>query len=93
MSFALSVIELRKRTRYDIYLDVLETVRRRGPSPITRLSYGVGLPVDRTKKVAEFLLSRGLLRKVNIGDREHYRITDRGGEFLQALRTVRKFVQ
>ena len=86
------MIELSKRTRYDIYLDVLETVRRRGACPITRLSYGAGLPVDRTKKVVEFLLSRGLLREANIGDRKLYRITVRGGEFLQALRTVRKFI-
>ena len=84
---------MRKRTRYDIYLDVLETVRRKGACPITRLSYGAGLPVDRTKNVVEFLLSRGLLKKVNIGDRQLYRITERGGEFLQALRTVRRFVQ
>jgi len=84
---------LRKRTRYDIYLDVLETVRRKGACPITRLSYGAGLPVDRTKKIVELLLSQGLLKEVNIGDRELYRITERGGEFLQALRTVRRFVQ
>ncbi len=86
-------MELRKRTRYEIYLDVLETVRRKGACPITRLSYGAGLPVDRTKKIVEFLLARGLLKEVNIGERELYRITERGGEFLQALRTVRKFIQ
>jgi len=86
-------MELRKRTRYEIYLDILETVRRKGACPITRLSYGAGLPVDRTKKIVEFLLARGLLKEVNIGERELYRITERGGEFLQALRTVRKFVQ
>jgi len=86
------VVELRKRTRYEIYLDVLETVRRKGACPITSLSYGAGLPVDRTKKVVKFLVLRGLLREVNIGDRKLYRITERGGEFLEALRTVRKFV-
>jgi len=84
---------MRKRTRYEIYLDVLGTVRRRGALPITRLSYGARLPVDRTKKVVEFLLSRGLLKEVIVGDRKLYRLTDRGGEFLEALRTVRKFVQ
>ncbi|MFQ6095344.1 MAG: winged helix-turn-helix domain-containing protein [Candidatus Bathyarchaeia archaeon] len=82
-----------RRTRYEIYLDILETVRRKGACPITRLSYGAGLPVDRTKRVVEFLLSRGLLRKVDVGDRKLYRITERGGEFLAALRTVRKFIQ
>ncbi len=86
-------MELAKRTTYEIYLDVLETVRGKGVCPVTRLSYGAGLPVDRTKKVVKFMLERGLLREVIIGDRRLYRITDRGGEFLEALRTVRKFVQ
>jgi predicted transcriptional regulator len=82
-----------KRTRYEIYLAILGTVRSRGACPITRLSYAARLPVDRTKTVVEFLLSRGLLKEVNIGDKKLFRITDRGGEFLEALRTVRNFVQ
>ena len=82
-----------KRTRYEIYLDILGAVRRQGACPITRISYAARLPVDRTKKVVEYLLSQGLLREVNIGDKRLYRITNRGGEFLEALRTVRKFVQ
>jgi predicted transcriptional regulator len=86
-------MKLQKRTRYDIYLDVLETVRRKRACSITRLSYGAGLPVDRTRKIVEFLISRGLLKAVNIGDRQHYRLTERGGEFLQALKTVKKFVE
>lgn len=85
--------DLGRRTKYEIYLDVLETVRRRGSCPITRVSYGAGIPVDRTKRVVEFLVSRGLLREENISDRRLYRITTRGGEFLEALRTVRKFTQ
>lgn len=85
--------KLPRRTRYEIYLDILETVRRKGACPITRLSYGAGLPVDRTRKVVDFLLARGLLREENIGERRVYRINQRGGEFLTALRTVRKFVQ
>jgi predicted transcriptional regulator len=87
------VSKLPKRTRYEIYLDILGAVRRQGACPITRLSYAARLPVDRTKKVVSFLLSQGLLKEVNIGDKRLYRITNRGGEFLEALRTVRKFVQ
>ena len=82
-----------KRTRYDIYLAILGAVRSAGACPITRLSYAARLPVDRTKTVVEFLLSRGLLKEVNIGDRKLFRITDKGGEFLEALRTIRKFIE
>jgi len=82
-----------RRTRYEIYSDILETVLRRGVSSLTRISYGAGLPVDRTKKALQFLVSRGLLKEENIGDMKVYRITKRGGEFLEALKTVRKFIQ
>jgi len=86
-------MQLPRRTRYEIYLDILETVRRKGSCPITRLSYGGELPVDRTKKVVKFLVARGLLREEIIGDKKVYRITERGGEFLAALKTIRKFIQ
>ena len=71
----------------------METVRRKGACPITRLSYGGELPVDRTKKVVKFLVARGLLREEIIGDKRVYRMTERGGEFLAALKTIRKFIQ
>lgn len=85
--------DLGRRTKYEIYLDILETVRRKGACPITRISYGAGIPVDRTKKVVRFLVSRGLVREENVSDKRLYRITTRGGEFLEALKTVRKFVR
>lgn len=87
------MMELPKRTKYEIYMDVLQTVRRKGACPITRLSYGAGLPVDRTKKVVKFLVSQGLLKEINVGEKRLYRVTERGGEFLEALRTVRRFIR
>ncbi|MEM1581942.1 MAG: winged helix-turn-helix domain-containing protein [Candidatus Bathyarchaeia archaeon] len=83
---------MKKRTRYEIYLDVLDAVRRRGTITITSLSYSAQLPVDRTKSVVNFLVSRGLLREDNVGDKKVYRLTERGGAFLEALKTVRKFI-
>jgi len=32
------------------------------------------------------------LREENIGNRKLYRLTERGGAFLKALKTVRKFI-
>ena len=54
---------MERRTRYDIYQDILETVRRRGATGITRISYGANLPVDRAKEAAEFLVQRASLRR------------------------------
>lgn len=83
---------MKKRTRYEIYSDVLEAVRRKGKISITKLSYSVQMPVDRTKHVVNLLVSKGLLKEENIGDKKIYRLTERGGALLEALRRVRKFM-
>ena len=83
---------MKKRNRYEIYLDVLNAVRRKGYTTITRISYSTQLPVDRTKKIVDFLVSKGLLKEEEMGDRRFYRLTERGGAFLEALKTVRKFI-
>jgi predicted transcriptional regulator len=83
---------LRRRTRYDIYMDTLDTIRRKGVSAITRISYGANLPVDRAKEVIEFLLERDLVKEEEYGSSKGYRMTARGGEFLQALQVVKKYL-
>ena len=83
---------MERRTRYDIYYDILETVRRRGATGITRISYGANLPVDRAKEAVEFLMSHGLLDEDEYGGNTKYTITGRGGEFLNALKTVKKYI-
>lgn len=83
---------MKRRTRYDIYMDILETIRRKGVSAITRISYGANLPVDRAKNVVTFLAERGLVKEERYGGTRGYRITARGGEFLQALQTIKKYL-
>ena len=84
---------MERRTRYDIYQDILETVRRRGATGITRISYGANLPVDRAKEAVGFLVGHGLLDEDEYGGSIKYTITGRGGEFLKALKTVKKYIQ
>ena len=81
-----------RRLRYDIYADILETIQRKGSSNITRISYGANLPVDRAKKAVVFLAENGLVKEEVYGRSREYRMTARGGEFLHALRTVKKYV-
>ncbi|MGD2142068.1 MAG: winged helix-turn-helix domain-containing protein [Candidatus Bathyarchaeota archaeon] len=84
---------MKRRTRYDIYRDTLDTIRRKGVSPITRISYGANLPVDRAKNIVEFLYSRGLVKEEEYGNTTGFRITARGGAFLQALHTVKMYIE
>ena len=83
---------MKRRTRYDIYMDTLDTVRRTGLNGITRISYGANLPVDRAKKIIDFFIKYDLVREEEYGDIKGYRITARGGQFLQALRTVKLYI-
>ena len=74
-------------------MDTLETIRRKGVSPITRISYGANLPVDRAKDIVEFLASKGLVKEEEYGNTRGFRITARGGTFLQALHTVKMYIE
>jgi len=42
--------------------------------------------------VMAFLMERGLVKEEEYGSTRGYRITARGGEFLQALKVIRKYV-
>jgi len=76
---------MKRRTKYDIYADLLKTVMKR-----TRASYGANLPIDRAKKSLEFLASRGFVREEAIDDSARYRITKRGIDYLEVFGRMRK---
>ena len=82
-----------KRSRVDIYAEILEALKRKGPTRITRISYAAGLPVDRTKRLLNDLSSFGLTF-VREGEEEtSYSITHRGLEFLEAYWRLDSFMK
>ena len=83
---------LRRRTKYDIYAEILEVIRRLEPCSLTRASYGAGLPVDRAKKFIEKLVSAGLLHEEITNDKKKYSISGRGLEFLETYWKMREFM-
>jgi predicted transcriptional regulator len=83
---------LERRTRYDIYADILGVIMERGVMGVTRISYGANLPVDRAKESLEFLLERGMVKEANYAGNKGFVITAKGGEYLQAHRTVKRFI-
>jgi predicted transcriptional regulator/KaiC/GvpD/RAD55 family RecA-like ATPase len=80
----------KRRTKYEIYAELLDIVARRGSCRLTRASYGANLPVDRAKKTMTFLASRGFLKEERVEDSSAYRITKRGLEFIDTFRQMRK---
>jgi predicted transcriptional regulator len=84
---------LKKRSRIDIYADILEVLKRRPEGAlVTRISYGAGLPIDRIKPMLETLGNFGLLSIRTAGDSRYYHVTRRGLEFLDAYRKVQGFM-
>jgi predicted transcriptional regulator len=49
------------------------------------------MPVDRTKKVVNFLVAHGFINEVMVGDFKKYRTTKWGLEFLETFKRMRKF--
>jgi len=80
-----------RRTKYDIYADVIKVIASKGTCSLTRISYGANLPVDRAKKILNFLVSRGFVREITLNDRRKYRVTRWGLEFLEVYRRMKKF--
>lgn len=82
-----------KRSRADLYASVLEVIRRYPEGGrITRISYGVGVPVDRLKTIVECLCSFGLIIKATEGTEVYYGVTMRGLEFLDTYRRMNGFL-
>jgi class 3 adenylate cyclase len=83
-----------KRTRTDIFATILEVVRRYdGGARITRISYGVGVPLDRLKEMIESLTSFGLLRRLETEGEVRYMATTRGLEFLETYWKMNAYLE
>ncbi len=84
----------RRREATDLYATVLEVVKRQpGGARITRLSYGVGMPVDRLRVLVERLLALGLLSSETLDGRPAYDLTARGQEFLDTYWKMRGYIE
>lgn len=82
-----------KRSRIELYADTLRTIRTyEGGCRITKLSYGSNMPLDRAKKIADELISYGLISR-RIEDPSIYMITARGIEFLDAFKKLSLFLE
>ena len=80
-----------RRTKYDIYADILEMIAKKGLCSLTRVSYGANMPVDRTKKELEFLVRHGFINEVHLEDTKKYRATKWGLDYLETFKRMRKF--
>jgi len=83
--------EERRRTKYDIYADIIEIIVRKSLCSLTRISYGANMPVDRAKKEVNFLVTHGFISEVIVNDSRKYRATKWGLEYLEIFKHMQKF--
>lgn len=80
-----------RRTKYDIYANIVEVIMKKGVCSLTRISYASNLPVDRAKKSLEMLVSHGFVREIDVADRKKYQATKWGLEYLETYKRMQRF--
>ncbi len=82
-----------KRSKIELYAQILEVITHYPEGiRITRLSYGVRVPVDRLKLLVEKLCSLGLARRYTDEEETYYGSTAKGLEFLDTYFRMKGFL-
>ncbi len=85
-----------KRSRVELYATVLEVIKRYPEGArITKMSYGVGVPIDRLKAILTDLNAYGLVQTLTDEEDEgiFYTLTPRAFDFLDTYWKMRSFLE
>lgn len=77
-----------KRTRYDIYAELIRVIYIYGHCPLTRAARSTNMPVDRAKISLTELMDRGLLEDEDDDGRTVYKVTVRGHQYLELYKRM-----
>jgi len=92
-----------KRSKVELYATVLEVIKRYPEGArITKMSYGVGVPIDRLKLILDDLVRFGLVQTIvldeesvdeDVGTATFYGLTPRAFDFLETYWKMRSFLE
>ena len=87
-----------KRSKIELYATVLEVIKSYPEGArITKMSYGVGVPIDRLKPILEDLTSFGLVQTLSMDEDDDsalfYGLTPRAFEFLETYWKMKGFLE
>jgi predicted transcriptional regulator len=85
-----------KRSKVELYATVLDVIKRYPEgSRITKMSYGVGVPIDRLKAILSDLTTYGLVQTFEDEEDEgvYYTLTPRALDFLETYWKMRSFLE
>ena len=77
-----------KRTRYDIYAELIRVIYIYGRCPLTRAARSTNMPVDRAKDSISDLMARGLLEEEVDGRAKVFIVTVRGHQYLELYKRM-----
>jgi predicted transcriptional regulator len=77
-----------KRTRYDIYAELIRVIYIYGHCPLTRAARSTNMPVDRAKESITVLVERGLLEVEDDDGRRVYVVSVRGHQYLELYKRM-----
>lgn len=81
-----------RRTRYDIYAELIRVIYIYGDCPLTRAARSTNMPVDRAKESINMLCDRGLLEEEDDEGQIYYKVTVRGHQYLELYKRMAKLV-
>jgi len=80
-----------RRTKVQIYLDVLRAVKRAGGRlKITHIVHKANLTHDRVQQYLDYLISKGFLEEECDGEHTYFKITQKGLDFLGELNKLKE---
>ena len=87
-----------KRSKIELYATVLEVIKRYPEGArITKMSYGVGVPIDRLKFILKNLISFGLVQTLSADEEQEtgffYCLTPRAFDFLETYWKMQSFLE
>ncbi|TET07247.1 MAG: hypothetical protein E3J86_13745 [Candidatus Thorarchaeota archaeon] len=77
-----------KRTRYDIYAELIRVIYVWGECPLTRAARSTNMPVDRAKESITELVDRGLLEQDDDDGMRVFKVTVRGHQYLELYKRM-----
>ena len=77
-----------KRTRYDIFAEIIRVIYIYGYCPLTRAARSTNMPVDRAKDTIQELLDAGLLEQDFENGSKLYAVTVRGHQYLELYKRM-----
>jgi predicted transcriptional regulator len=80
--------ELQKRTRYDIYAELIRVIYIWNGCLLTRAARSTNMPVDRAKESITELVGRGLLEEDDDDGMRVFKVTVRGHQYLELYKRM-----